>query len=244
MTEELQGPSRKEIWKMFNQISPTYDVANRVFTFGLDQLWRKKMCAFLPPRKEMHVLDCATGTGDQIIALMAKRPDIAHVTGIDLADEMVEIGKQKIAKKPYASKVSMEIASALSIPYPDNHFDAVTISFGIRNVTDMMTAFHEFLRVLKPGGRLLILEGTVPEKKWLRSIHLFYLRHLLPNIGGVISKNVDAYRYLNKTIETFPQGEKFTEKMQAAGFHHTHCYPLLGGISTIYQGEKDAPVHH
>jgi len=242
MNEEIEGPSRDEVWKMFNQISPTYDFVNRIFTFGLDQLWRKKVCAFLPLKEEMLILDCATGTGDQMIALMEKRPDIANVTGIDLAEAMLEIGKGKIKKKPYANKISFEVASALQIPYPDNHFDCLTISFGIRNVTDIMAAFKEFRRVLKPGGRILILEGTIPVNKWLRAGHLFYLRHFLPKIGGIISKNFKAYRYLNKTIETFPQGEKFAGKMRAAGFIHVRPNLLLGGVTTVYQGEKDAHV--
>ncbi len=244
MNEELQGPSRNEIWKMFDQISPTYDAANRVFTFGLDQIWRKKVCAFLPSKEKMLILDCATGTGDQMIALMEKRPDISHIVGIDLAEAMIEIGKKKVSKKPYAAKISFQTASALEIPFPDNHFDCLTISFGIRNVTDIMVAFKEFRRVLKPGGRVLILEGTIPSHRWLRVAHLFYLRHFLPKIGGIISKNFHAYRYLNKTIETFPQGEKFAGKMRAAGFVNVHPHPILGGVTTVYQGDKDASIYH
>jgi demethylmenaquinone methyltransferase/2-methoxy-6-polyprenyl-1,4-benzoquinol methylase len=242
MNEEIQGPSRAEIWKMFDQISPTYDRVNRVMTFGLDQIWRKKLCAFLPEKKQMCILDCATGTGDQIIALMEKRPDIAIVIGIDLAETMIELGKDKIAEKQYANQITFQVADALQIPYPDNHFDCVTISFGIRNVTDIMAAFKEFRRVLKPGGRVLILEGTIPRTKWLRSLHLFYLRHFLPRIGGLISKNFKAYRYLNKTIETFPQGEMLNGKMRAAGLIKVHSNLIFGGITTVYQGDKDAPI--
>ncbi|MBS0604047.1 MAG: bifunctional demethylmenaquinone methyltransferase/2-methoxy-6-polyprenyl-1,4-benzoquinol methylase UbiE [Verrucomicrobia bacterium] len=244
MKEEIQGPSRTEIWKMFDQISPTYDCVNRVMSFGLDQLWRKRLCSFLPKKSDMRILDCATGTGDQIIALLEKKPDISSVVGIDLAEAMLEIGKEKIARKPYAHKVEFHTASALDIPYPDNHFDCVTISFGIRNVTDIMAAFKEFRRVLKPGGRVLILEGTIPRKKWLRSLHLFYLRHFLPKIGGLISQNFKAYRYLNETIESFPQGEKFNGKMRAAGFIDVRSNLILGGITTVYQGDKDAHVYH
>ncbi len=229
---------------MFDQISPTYDCVNRVLTFGLDQIWRKRLCAFLPSKKEMRILDCATGTGDQVIALMEKRPDTVEIIGIDLAEAMVEIGKRKIARKPYANKIALQVASALEIPYPDNHFDCVTISFGIRNVTDIMGALQEFRRVLKPGGRVLILEGTIPRMKWLRSIHLFYLRHMLPRIGGMISKNLSAYRYLNETIETFPQGERFNGKMRAVGFVNVHANLILGGVTTVYQGDKDVPVHN
>ena len=151
-TAVSSGPSRKEIWKMFDQISPTYDCVNRIMTFGLDQRWRKRLCTFLPLKKSMHILDCATGTGDQIIALFEKRDDIAHVTGIDLAEEMVKIGAQKIGKKSYASQTTFQVASALQIPYPDAHFDCITIAFGIRNVSDVMATLQEFRRVLKPGG--------------------------------------------------------------------------------------------
>lgn len=242
MKKEPEVPSRHEVWKMFDQISPTYDCVNRVMTFGMDQLWRKRLCAFLPHHQEMRVLDCATGTGDQIIALMEKNASISSIVGVDLASAMVKIAKQKIAMKPYADQIHFQIASALELPFSDHYFECVTISFGIRNVTDIMAAFKEFRRVLKPRGRILILEGTVPRKKWVRSLYLFYLRHFLPRIGGVISKNIDAYRYLNKTIETFPQGERFCGLMRAAGFVNVRDNPLCGGITTVYQGDKDAPV--
>ena len=242
MKEELEGPSRHEVWKMFDKISPTYDCVNRIMTFGMDQIWRRRLCSFLPNQKELRILDCATGTGDQVIALMKNHSSVASVVGIDLAAGMVEIAQKKIARKPYANKVDFQIASALELPFPNQHFDCVTISFGIRNVTDIMAAFKEFRRVLKPNGKVLILEGTVPRKKWLKKAHLFYLRHFLPRIGGVISKNVDAYRYLNQTIETFPQGERFCGLMRAAGFVRVQDHPLFGGIVTVYQGEKDAPV--
>lgn len=242
--KSVPEPSRKEIWKMFDQISPTYDCANRIMTFGLDQTWRKKLCAFLPPTKNMHILDCATGTGDQITALFEKRKDIAHVCGIDLAEEMLKIGAQKIAKKPYAHQTTFQVASALKIPYPDNHFDCLTIAFGIRNVSDVMAALQEFRRVLKPNGRVLILEGTVPKHPVIKALHLFYLRHILPKMGGLISRNFRAYRYLNQTIETFPQGETFNAKLRAAGFIHVKANPILGGITTVYQGDKSDTVSH
>ncbi len=244
MQKKIEAPSREGIWKMFNTISPTYDRVNKVLTFGLDQIWRKKMATFLPLKPDLTILDCATGTGDQIIALMETAPSIQSIIGIDLAEEMLKIGEKKLSKRPYAHQVSFQLASALKIPFPDNHFDCVTISFGIRNVTDVMIAFQEFRRVLKPGGRVLILEGTIPKEKWLRSIHLFYLRYCLPYIGGVISKNIKAYRYLNNTIETFPQGERLNGKLRAAGFINVKENSLLAGAATIYQGDKNAPLHY
>ncbi len=244
MQKKIEPPSREGIWNMFNSISPTYDCVNKFITLGLDQIWRKRMRMFLPSHPDLSILDCATGTGDQIIALMEGNPSIQSIIGIDLAGEMLAIGEKKLAKKPYADKVSFQLASALELPFPDHQFDCVTISFGIRNVTDVMGAFKEFRRVLKPGGRVLILEGTIPQNKALKSVHLFYLRYILPTIGGLISKNRKAYRYLNNTIETFPQGEMFKGKMRAAGFVNVQENLLLGGVTTIYQGDKDAPLHH
>lgn len=241
MRKKIVPPSRKEIWKMFDQISATYDLANRAMTFGIDQLWRKQMCAYLPMKEQLSVLDCATGTGDQIITMLKKNAQISSVIGIDLAEAMIDLAKEKLKKEKDANKVSFLTASALEIPFPEKQFDAVTISFGIRNVTDVPCALREFHRVLKSQGKLLILEGTVPEQKLWRSCHLFYLRHILPRIGGVISKNRYAYRYLNETIETFPQGETFCKLMKQAGFGQVKAHPLLGGVVTIYEGEKDAP---
>ncbi len=238
MNSKVQEPSRKEIWKMFDQISSTYDRVNRIMTLGLDQHWRKIMCRFLPQGNNLKLLDCATGTGDQIIAVMEQSGRFSHAVGIDLAENMVSIGVKKIAKKSYGSSVNMKVASALEIPFPDNTFDCVTISFGIRNVTDVTLALKEFLRVLKPYGRLLILEGTVPHNPILRAFHLFYLRHFLPRIGGLISKKQSAYRYLNDTIETFPSGEHFLQLMRTAGYSDPCAHPLTGGIVTVYQGEK------
>jgi len=225
---------------MFDQISPTYDLANRVMTFNLDQIWRKKMVNMLPEGDEQLVLDCATGTGDQLICLMENSKKVKQAIGIDLAADMVAIGEKKVKNKPYADALSFQIASALELPFEENTFDCVTISFGIRNVTDVKKALREFHRVLKPGGRVLILEGTVPKMKWLQKIHLFYLRHFLPRIGQMISKNNYAYRYLNETIETFPSGEAFCALMRESGFADGKANLQTGGVATIYSGNKSS----
>lgn len=235
---KLKEHSRENIWKMFDQISPTYDLANRVMTFNLDQLWRKKMVSMLPKKEEMFLLDCATGTADQLITLMENTKQIKQAIGVDLAAEMVAIGEKKVQHKPYAKALSFQIASALDLPFKDNTFDCVTISFGIRNVTDVKKALSEFYRVLKPQGRVLILEGTVPKNRALQKIHLFYLRHFLPRIGAMISKNNYAYRYLNETIETFPSGETFCSLMREVGFKDAKANLQTGGIATIYSGNK------
>ena len=231
-------PSRHEIWKMFDRISKTYDVVNRVLTFGLDVYWRKKMAAFLPPNQKINLLDLATGTADQIIALMEHSTKIVQAVGIDLAPKMLRHGAEKLKKKPYASKVLLQEANALKLPFNDACFDCVTMSFGIRNVTDVESCLKEMQRVLRPKGRALILEGTLPSNQPLRAIYFFYMRYLMPSICGWLSKHKPAYVYLNRTIETFPNGEAFSSLLKNAGFAHTSFHPLSGGLVTIYQGEK------
>lgn len=231
------GPSREDIWKMFDSISGTYDRVNRMITLGLDQLWRKRMGDFLPSGACLKVLDCATGTGDQLLAFLKHCPHIETLVGIDLAEEMLKIAQEKL--KPYLDKVQLLTASALEIPFKEQTFDCVSISFGIRNLTDTMAALQEFRRVLKPGGRVLILEGTLPANPWLAKAHHFHMNYLLPRLGGAISKQRGAYQYLNETIKTFPQGEKFNGKLRAAGFSKVMAHPLFGGVATIYQGDKE-----
>lgn len=233
-----RNPSRHQIWKMFDEIAPTYDKVNRVITLGLDIYWRAAMRRYLPPAPSLTLLDCATGTGDQILSLLKRAPHLFRITGIDLAEEMLSLGREKIAKARHADRVDLRVGSLLAIPCADSSFDCVTISFGIRNVTDVELALKECHRVLKPGGRLLILEGTIPKSRLLQKIHLFYLRHCLPRFGKWISHHATAYRYLNETIETFPHGPAFVALLRQAGFNTAGAHPLTGGIATIYQGDK------
>jgi demethylmenaquinone methyltransferase/2-methoxy-6-polyprenyl-1,4-benzoquinol methylase len=230
--------SRENIFKMFDQISPTYDLTNRVMTFCLDKRWRRKVADLLPKHESLRVLDCATGTADQLIALMESGAKVKQGVGIDLSSEMLAIGNRKLLQKPYAKAVSLQVASALELPFEDASFDCVTIAFGIRNVTDVNKALREFHRVLKPGGRVLVLEGTVPPNRAMRSLNLFYLRYVMPRIGGIISKNENAYRYLNETIESFPAGEKFCGLLRDAGFERAQAKRLSFGLVSIYCGDR------
>jgi demethylmenaquinone methyltransferase / 2-methoxy-6-polyprenyl-1,4-benzoquinol methylase len=232
----MHTPSRENISHMFDTIASTYDRINCVMTCGLDRYWRKKVTSWLPPGPSLKVLDCATGTGDQLIALIEQCPRITEIVGLDLAEEMVALAKKKVVHKPYSSKVSWRIGTALELPFPNSDFDAVTVAFGIRNVTDVMQALKEFRRVLKPNGRLIILEAAVPRNRVLKTLHLFYLRHLLPRIGGWISSDKQAYRYLNETIETFPSGETFCDLLREAGFTEARAIPLTGGVVVVYVG--------
>jgi len=229
--------SQTEVSQMFNAISPSYDRVNRILSFGIDQRWRKTLKKHLPEGSHIHLLDLATGTCDQLLELM-KTGKINKACGIDLAEEMLDIGKGKIAKSAFADKVSLSVASALEIPLDDESFDCTTISFGIRNVGDPLKCLKEMHRILKPKGRALILEFSHPENRSVRMLNLLYLRYILPTVGGMFSGKKSAYSYLNRTIESFPYGEAFCSLMEEAGFKKITAYPLTFGVATLYVGEK------
>ncbi len=230
----MTNQTRNDVWKMFNQISPSYDRINRVLSFGRDTAWRKKVAKELPLKPHLEVLDLATGTGDQLIALFKAGLSIKRAVGIDLAEEMLKIGRAKVAANP---KIELIHGDAMKIPFGDSTFDAATFSFGIRNVNDPLVSLKDIHRVLKPGGRCLILEFSIPPRV-LRPFFFFYLRKILPRIGGLLSKNQPAYSYLNKTIETFPSGQAFLDIMGEAGFHSLRKIPMNFGGVTLYIGDR------
>jgi len=236
----MSDPSRAEIWNMFDLISSSYDKTNRWMTLGFDLYWRRKVADFLP-KQEFTLLDCATGTADQILTLMQKKAKIHHAIGIDLSEEMLKIGQAKIEKTPFADRITLQKASALSLPFPRDSFDCVTMSFGIRNVTDVPLCLQEILRVLKAEGRVILLETSLPQNRLLKAFHLFYLRHLLPRIGGWISRKASAYSYLKQTAETFPHGDAFCQLLQQAGFQSIQQIPLTFGCVSLYLASKK---HH
>ncbi len=224
------SPSRENIHEMFDTISPTYDRVNRVITLGMDQMWRRKFRKFMPTGKS-RLLDLATGTGDQILALVDL---VDEAIGLDLAEDMLRIGQEKC--RQYGDKVKMVCGSALKVPFEDQCFDVITMSFGIRNVTNPEIAFQEMVRVLKPGSRALILEGAMVKNSWIKPFHLFYLRKILPRLGGLFSGHKSAYNYLNQTIETFPCGQTFCDLMLKNGFKQAECHNYTFGSVRLYVG--------
>lgn len=228
---------RKDVWKMFNRISPTYDRVNRILSLGMDQGWRRKVSSFLPERNNLRLLDLATGTGDQLIALFESPHKIETAVGLDLADEMLALGQKKVEARPYWNKIEWLRADAENIPFADSSFDAITFSFGIRNVSDPAKSLREMYRTLKPEGKALILEFSLPPRP-IRPLYFLYLRHILPRVGARYSNNPAAYRYLNETIETFPCGKAFCTMMEEAGFHSVKAHWMAFGAVTLYVGEK------
>jgi demethylmenaquinone methyltransferase/2-methoxy-6-polyprenyl-1,4-benzoquinol methylase len=223
---------------MFNRIAGRYDLLNHLLSFGQDIRWRKKVVDVLPGGADLHILDLATGTGDQLIYLVSLTDKIKQAVGVDLAVDMISIGKKKIRKSALDALISLEEGDAENIGYNENMFDLTTITFGIRNVTDVSRVLNEMYRVLKTGGRTVILEFSLPENKWLQKIYLFYFRYILPLAGGIISGDKYAYRYLNKTVETFPYGEEFCALIRSAGFQNVKSISLTFGIATLYYGDK------
>jgi len=224
----------QEIVDMFNDISVSYDKINLLLSFGQDRNWRKKMAGLIPPKKGLSHLDLATGTGDQILSLWQASSNLERSVGIDPAEKMLAIAKQKLK----GLNAEFQVGFAEKIPYPETSFDLVTISFGIRNTENPLLALQEMHRVLKPGGRALILEFSLPSKPIIKAAHLFYLRNFVPFIGGLFSKSPSSYRYLNESIEKFPYGSAFLNWMDKTGFKNTKTYPLTFGAVSIYSGDK------
>ncbi len=231
-------PSKKTSWKIFNTIARRYDILNHLLSCGQDIIWRKKMTRFLPQREELFHLDLATGTADVILSFIATGK-IKTAIGIDMASKMLHLGRQKTAKYHPENMVSFISADAARIPLKQNCADIVTMAFGIRNLENPYTCLKESYRVLKPRGRLIILEFSLPSNSWIRALYLFYFRHILPVIGGIISGEKQAYLYLNRTVENFPYGAEFISLLQQAGFTHVVACPVSLGIATIYCGNRE-----
>ena len=230
---EQGEPSRKQVWKMFDRIAHRYDLLNRLLSGGQDVVWRKKVSRYLSDRPQQRVLDLATGTGDLLISMARNNARVASGTGIDMAEKMLDVGREKLARLNLDDRLELRVGDATRIPYEANAFDAVTISFGIRNVIDVPAGLGEMHRVLNPGGRAIVLEFSLPANRLIRSSYLFYFRNILPKIGGLISGDSYAYGYLNKTVETFPYGDEFCQLMRDQGFINVAMKPLTFGIATI-----------
>lgn len=223
--------------RMFDRIAHRYDLLNRLLSGKRDVKWRGLVAELLPAGDHLEVLDLATGTGDQLLSLY-ETGRVKSGIGIDLAEKMLDVGRHKFKRLGVDRSLLLSAGDAEQIPFEDNRFDSVTISFGIRNVSKVEVALGEMYRVLKPGGRALILEFSLPGNLFMRGTYLLYLRHILPLLGRVISGDSEAYRYLNRTIESFPYGDDFCRLMSAAGFDEVSFEPLTFGVASIYKGDK------
>lgn len=235
--ENVSPKNKTESYRIFDKIAKTYDFLNIILSFGIDRLWRRKIIKIIGNNKIENAIDLATGTGDMAI-LLGKNDNIQKVTGLDLSKEMIAIGNKKIEKKNLDSKVRLKIGNGMDIPLDDATADLVTITFGIRNFGDFEKGLKEMHRILNKNGRCIIMEFSLPQNKIVKAFYLFYFRNVLPFIGNIISRDRMAYTYLNKTVEEFPYGNDFANKMKLAGFKKVNIYPLTLGIASIYEAKK------
>lgn len=229
------GSKREQVERMFDTISPSYDLLNRVFSMGVDQGWRRKVMRLVAREPVEHLLDVATGTADLAI-LASKR--VPRVTGVDISEGMLSHGRTKVAKRGLADRVVLQRADSASLPFPDDTFGAVTVAFGVRNFEELERGIAEMRRVLKPGGRLFVLEFSKPRNTILGVLFRFYFHRVMPFIGRMVSRDKAAYTYLPKSVDAFPEGEDFLRIMAATGLHDRSAKPLTGGIATLYVGRK------
>lgn len=222
---------------MFDRIVRRYDLLNRVLSLRLDLSWRRQLARLLPAGPGLRVLDLATGTGDMLFAILDEHPDAARLMGMDMSAKMLSRGREKLRERQMLDTTPLVRSDATSIAAADGAFDAVTMAFGIRNVEHVLTALREARRVLRTGGRLLILEFSIPRGPFCW-VYLFYLRHVMTRIGGYVSGDVAACEYLNRSIEHFPCGEAFCQLLREAGFRNVRARPQTLGIATIYSGER------
>jgi demethylmenaquinone methyltransferase / 2-methoxy-6-polyprenyl-1,4-benzoquinol methylase len=227
----------KNIRKMFSTIAPKYDLLNRVLSLGTDARWRRSAVSRISGRNGGLVLDIATGTGDMALAAAAVTDGSTRIIGVDFCEAMVEIASAKIAASEHGNKVGLGIASCESLPFRADTFDSVTIAFGIRNVVDRDLGLREILRVLKPGGLLVVLEFSTPRSRLFKTVYHGYFRRVLPAIGGLFS-DAGAYRYLPDSVSEFPDQEKFVDMLTQAGFENIGCFALTLGIVTVFEGVK------
>lgn len=221
---------------MFNQIAGSYDFLNHVLSLNIDKRWRKKAIASIKSDRPRRILDVATGTADMAIGAMRINP--VQVTGVDVSTGMLEIGRRKISERGLSDRITLIEAACEALPFDESSFDAAIVAFGVRNFNDPELGLREIYRVLSPGGKLAILEFSLPRQKWLRTGYRFYFHRLVPAIGRWFSRDLSAYRYLPDSVEAFPKGEDFVAMLNRSGFTSSDYKPLSLGICGLYTGTK------
>ena len=227
---------KEQVAQMFDNISSNYDGLNRVISLGIDIKWRKKVVEIVGKNKPKQILDIATGTGDLALMMAALNPD--RIVGLDISAGMLEVGKQKISKANLSDKIEMIVGDSEAMPFDDNTFDAITVSFGVRNFANLNKGLTEISRVLKPTGVLVILETSNPVKFPFKQGYKLYTNLFLPIVGKLFSKDKDAYSYLSESANSFPFGKAFNNILQKNGFTHTKDNPVTFVVATIYTASK------
>ena len=228
---------KEQVADMFDSIAFRYDFLNRFLSAGIDVKWRKTALKQLKEINPKKILDVATGTADvAIMATSVLNPE--KIIGIDISDGMLELGRKKIEKAGLAGVIELQNGDSETINFLDNTFDAVTVAFGVRNFEHLEKGLSEILRVLKPGGKLAVLEFSKPKAPVVKQFYNVYMKVVAPALGKLFSKNRNAYKYLDESIKKFPEGKNFTQILDSLGYRNTYCKPQSAGICSIYCGEK------
>ena len=232
-----EDSKKQQVTSMFDTIAGNYDNLNRVISFGIDVSWRKKVIKLVKKGAPKNALDIATGTGDLAISLVDS--GAKEITGLDISKGMLNIGKQKVAALGLEHKITMVVGDGEKLPFKDNHFDVITVAFGVRNFENLDRGLTEILRVLKPGGQFVVLETSVPEKFPFKQGYFIYTKTILPLIGKLFSKDKVAYKYLSDSAAKFPHGKAFNNILEKIGFIGVENKPQTFGVASIYVASKN-----
>lgn len=234
--KDSQLGKKEQVTQMFDTISDNYDGLNRVISFGIDVKWRKRVVNLLKKKQPKNILDIATGTGDLAINLL--KTGATNITGLDISQGMLDVGKKKVSALGMGNKIDMIIGDSENLPFQDNSFDAITVAFGVRNFEDLNQGLSEIYRVLKPKGTFVVLETSIPTKTPFKQGYKFYTKYILPTIGKLFSKDRTAYSYLCESASVFPYGKDFNNILSKNGFISVENKPQTFGVASIYVASK------
>ena len=232
-------PSKVNSWQLFDKIAPRYDFLNRLLSLQIDKKWRSRLLDYLPKGNNLTILDIATGTGDLLFTLAQDR-HVRKATGIDMSHQMLKIAKRKAQALDYGSKISFKRQNAEQLSFPNRSFDFCSIAFGLRNFKSPERVLAQIHQILKPNASLCILELSIPHNTLLKTMYLLYFRYILPHIGGFISGHSTAYKYLNHTVEEFPQREDLSRLLRRVGFKRIEYHSFTFGIATLYHARRSS----
>ena len=231
-----QSSKKEQVARMFDSISGRYDFLNHLLSFGIDKGWRRKLIREAQSLAPQHVLDIATGTGDLAIAL--RKTGAQEIIGLDISNGMLEVGREKVKRAGLDALVDLQYGDSEAIPFEDERFQLVTAAFGVRNFEHLDQGLNEMSRVLSRGGKMMILEFSQPESAPFKQLYGFYSKYILPTIGKWVSRDASAYAYLPESVEAFPYGEAFLQRLRSAGLRNARAIPLTFGVASLYIAEK------
>ena len=227
---------KEKVQEMFNGIAPRYDLLNHLLSMGIDKSWRRKAMRELEGGRRGTVLDIACGTGD--FSIEALRHGVERVVGADISENMLAVAREKAREKGLEDRLEFRYGDSENLDFEDGTFDAVTVAFGVRNFEHLERGLAEMCRVLRPGGKVVVLEFSTPERFPMKQLYRFYFKQILPRVGGLVSGDREAYEYLPASVFAFPQGDRFLQIMRSCGYKNVAQRRLTFGIASLYTGEK------